>query len=803
MTTSETTLSPDTAGWSSSRQWVDPLSNSLLVLLGGACALIGFGSAYGGVEYFLVGIVGLIVGGGVVLVGMRLRQPLILIAAELLVAYLLIGSVLVIRNGGSGSAVPGPTSLAALARVTVSGWNGLLSTAPVVGDTGNLLVIPFVCAVAAGALCMGLAIRLKAAWLAVLPLVVLLAVGILFGTSATPSRLASGGLLALVILAWLAYRTRANRVQGIGSASKRGPMRSAGVLIVACAVGLIVAPSLPGSSTHVRYVLRDHIDIPFNPLNYPSPLSAYRLYVLPKSQGGLKTTQLFRVTGAPSGSLLRIATLDSYNGIVMNVAAGSQGSTASGNFETVGSPISPVQCDAQAKCRSAKITVTDLHFNNVWLPDVGTVRSIKFTGGQAQAQRDSFRYNTSTDDAVLPSELMSGDSYTMTVDVPTAPPVGRMAQAQTAQVALPSPTNVPANVHQQALALTTGANSGFAKAEALQQKLSTLGAYSDGTGDQPESLPGHGAFRIQQFLSLPQPVGDAEQYATAMDLMAENLGLPARLVLGAKLRPGSTVVTGGDITAWVEIKFAGVGWYPFFPTPPTNAKVRATPPPPSSSSSNQAQNPNPPAPNDGNGSVDTNAQTKSAHHSAPSSVAVQILEDILKIVGVLVVIALILLGPFVAIVWAKARRRNRRRTAARPSDQVSGGWREFVDHAIDRGETVPPVATRNDVAAAMGPSAVALAERADRNVFGPSEPDEDEAAAFWTLVDDSLSEMQQSMTTWDRLKFRVNPKSLVTGSGFDLGGTTRQLTGTAERELRKLWESFRTRIRSRTGGSES
>ncbi|MGA2837726.1 MAG: transglutaminase-like domain-containing protein [Acidimicrobiales bacterium] len=799
----EQTLSPGDAGQGSSRPWIDPVSNSLLVLVGGACALVGFGSAYGGFEYLLVGLVGLVVGGGVVLAGMRLRQPLILIAAELLVAYLLVGSVLVIRNGGSGSSVPGPSNLAALARVTVSGWNGLLSTAPVVGDTGNLLAIPFLCAMAAGAACMGLAKRLKTAWLAVIPLIVLLAIGILFGTSATPSQLASGGLLALIILAWLAYRTRAHRVQGIGSASSRGPLRSGAVLGIACVVGLVVAPSLPGSSAHVRYVLRDHVDIPFNPLNYPSPLSAYRLYVLPKSQGGLKTTQLFRVTGAPSGSLLRIATLDAYNGIVMNVAAGAQGSSASGNFETVGSPVSQVPCDAQAQCRSAKITVTDLHFANVWLPDVGTVRAIRFTGAQAQAQRNSFRYNTSTDDAVLTSELAPGDSYTLTADVPTDPPNDKVAQAQPSQVALPSPTNVPGDVHQQALALTTGASSGFAKAEGLQQKLATLGAYSDGTGSQPASLPGHGAFRIQQFLSLPQPVGDAEQYATAMDLMAQNLGLPARLVLGAKLQPGTTVVTGGDITAWVEIKFAGVGWYPFFPTPPTDAKVRATPPPPSSSSSNQAQNPNPPAPNDGNGSVDTNAQTKSVHHSTPPSAAVQILEDVLKVVGVLAVVALVLLGPFLLIVWAKARRRNRRRTAARPSDRVSGGWMEFIDHAIDRGETVPPIATRNEVAAVMGPSAVALAERADRNVFGPAEPDEDEAVAFWTLVDDSLSEMHQSMTKWDRLKLRVNPKSLVSGSNADVGSNLHQFTSRARQRLRKTLEAALAKMNSRKKRGEA
>lgn len=801
--TAEAVLPTSATEGEPSRSWLSPASNFALVVLGGAFALVGFGSAYGGYGYLAVGVVGLVIATTVVAVGMRLRQPMVLIGAELLVTYLIVGSVLVIRSGGSGGSAPGPQNLTTLARVTVSGWNSLLSTAPVVGDTGNLLAIPFLCTMAAGAVSMGLAIRMKTAWLAVVPLVILLAVGVLFGTSATPSQLASGGLLALVILGWLAYRTRAQRVQGIGSASNRGPWRSAGLLGVACVLGVVVAPSLPGSSAHLRYVLRDHVDIPFNPLNYPSPLSAYRLYVLPKSQGGLKSTKLFKVSGAPSGSLLRIATLDDYNGVVMNVAGGAQGSTASGNFLTVGSPASPTGCDPAARCNSAAITVTDLHYSNVWLPDVGMVRTVKFDGSQAQAQRDAFRYDTSTDNAVLTSGLNVGDSYTMTVDVPTDLSTGQMAKAQPAQVSLPAPTNVPAAVHQQATALTSGATAGFPTADALRKKLATLGAYSDGTGSQPPSLPGHGSYRIQQFLSLPQPVGDAEQYATAMDLMAQNLGLPARVVLGAKLQPGTTLVTGGDITAWVEIKFAGVGWHPFFPTPPTDAKVRATPPPPSSSSSNQAQNPNPPAPNDGNGSVDTNAQTKSVHHPAPTSVAVQILEEVLKVLGVLALVALVFLGPFLAIVWAKARRRNRRRRAPRPSDRVTGGWQEFIDHALDRGEPIPPVATRSELAAVVGSSAVALAERADRGVFGPVEPDDEEAAAFWKLVDGSLSEMSQSMTKWNRLKLQINPRSLVAGRSSGIGNTVHRLAEEVGSVLRTKYEAIRTAARSRRESGET
>jgi hypothetical protein len=258
-------------------------------------------------------------------------------------------------------------------------------------------------------------------------------------------------------------------------------------------------------------------------------------------------------------------------------------------------------------------------------------------------------------------------------------------------------------------------------------------------------------------------VGDAEQYATAMVLMARNLGLPARVVLGARLKSGSSVVTGTDVTAWVEVKFQGTGWHPFFPTPRTDAPVRATPPPPSASSSNQAQNPNPPAFIDGSGSVSANARTKSiAHHPAPPRL-VQLLEEALQVLGTILLVLLFVLGPFVGIMWVKARRRKRRRTAGRPCDRVTCGWQEVMDHAVDCGSSLPPVAPRNELAAVIGPSAVALAERADFSTFGPAETDDEYAAAFWILVDDSLSEVDGTLGRRGSAvvvaKIRPGPKS--------------------------------------------
>ena len=67
-------------------------------------------------------------------------------------------------------------------------------------------------------------------------------------------------------------------------------------------------------------------------------------------------------------------------------------------------------------------------------------------------------------------------------------------------------------------------------------------------------------------------VGDEEQYAAAMALMARRLGYPARVVMGfaPEVREDATSPSrcvGDDVTAWVEVPFEGVGWVSFRPTP--------------------------------------------------------------------------------------------------------------------------------------------------------------------------------------------------------------------------------------------
>ena len=748
--------------------WGTTLTDGAVAAVAGTCAMVSFGSAYGGQRYLLVGVAGLVAGVAVAAVGARRRlHPLWTVAGALL-AYFVLGGPLAAPSASIARVVPSPAGVHDLAVTAVTGWAGLLATSPVIGNAGHLLAVPLLCGVLCGSVTVILAGRFRGSPLVMVPPFSLLALGIVFGTAAPPAWLALDAVLAALLLGWAAWRSRAARPEGIASTARNRPVAGASLLVASAGLGLVIGPLLPGSTSHLRYVLRDHIPPPFNVHAYPSPLAAYRNYVLPAKEGG---DALFRVSGAPAGSYLRIATMDAYDGVVFEVAPGAPGSSTSGDFATVGDPVSSQPCPST--CTQATVHVQLLHYQNVWLPDVGTVRSVAFGGVAEQSLRNAFRYNVSTDAAVVSTGVGAPESYTMVTSVPDQPPATAMANARAAQVSLPTVTSVPKVVQTQARALTRGKSGAFAQADALSSWLHANGAYSDGSNTQPPSLPGHSAYRIAQFLTgqaagdtsqggVGQPVGDAEQYAAAMDLMARSLGLPARVVLGVRLQPGTHTYIGKDVTAWVEVDFAGVGWYPFFPTPPVNATTRSTPPPPAPSSSQQAQYQPPTSNRAGSGAVPANASAASLGHPHHRSIAHDIWVVVSDAVVALVVLA-ILAGPWLTVMWLKARRRRRRRTAPSVVARMEGGWAEVVDRARDVGRSPPPHATRRQAAAVVGGSSFQVAEHADRASFGPGDPAPAEADALWANVDAVLAELEEGLPRWVRLRARVDPRSLMGG----------------------------------------
>ena len=393
---------------------------------------------------------------------------------------------------------------------------------------------------------------------AVVPVVANLAICALLGTSSGFYRMAIGTIMAVVLVVWVSARWKLLEL---------GRWLSSVVIVLLASAVAIGGCLVVGQN---RTILRDHYDPPLSPYDYTSPLSGMRSYI--KNH---KDDVLLTVDDLPAGSTVRLAVMDRFDGNVWNLSNSTMASDSS-NYHRVGDSIAN---NAAGKRFTAKFTVDD-GLSDYWLPMAGAASSVKFA---TSSDADSFYYNTDTMSAIYPSRTSPGLSYTETGVIPRTPTDKEIAKANASSISQPKAEDVPDCVDKLATAIAGGQSKGGEAAQSLADKLRESGWFSHGlNGDYP-SRAGHGNYRIDQLLAGSAMVGDSEQYASAMALMARSLGLPSRVVLGflPKNDEGeisdsrtekhgkttTTKFTGNDVTAWVEIKLDGYGWVAFYPTP--------------------------------------------------------------------------------------------------------------------------------------------------------------------------------------------------------------------------------------------
>jgi transglutaminase-like putative cysteine protease len=727
----------------------------------GALALYAFQSSFGGLAYLTAGIIGLIAGVVLAHATTKLRQPVIVLVAGIIVVYVVLGSAIALRNEALGGVFPTPTSLRDLLTGAIHGWIDLLTTAPPVGGAGNLLALPFLCGIVAGAGGLALARRTTTlAWPAT-PAAVVLAVGILFGTPTPVSLALHGALFGAIVVAWAALRYQRTRPTVVYTRTHR---RYLGALAILCVAGLgamAVGPHLPLADARSRFTLRDEVEPPFDPSLYPSPLNGFRNYVVNHADDVLMT-----VRGLPKGARIRLATMDVYDGLVWGVAGGSSGASgSSGYFQRVGDTIPGAPNGTRADVSFTAATLT-----GVWLPDGGAVNGITFGGPRAPELADAFRYNRASATAVVTSGLRPGDRWSTSVVLPPEP-TEALASVPKQSIVQPELSNVPDDVKAFGADLVGDLTGAYERVQKLTDELRSRGYYSDGKDGQQLSAAGHGAGRLTAFVKANNLIGDAEQYAATMALMARALGLPARVVMGfapTVTGDGPVDVKGSDVTAWVEIDFAGVGWVPFDPTPDKNKTTVDEVPKPKPNPKRQTQVAPPPpvvqpdtqTPHVDQGAADPQKerpkQTSPNKHDSGGSLPVAAIVG-----GVLLLPIVALLTTALAIIGWKARRRSRRRRRGPPSHRVANGWREVTDLARDLGRPIPPAATRREAAAHLGHErALPLALAADAVVFGPEAPTDASVFEYWGQVDDVRRAMREEHPALQRLRAALNITSL-------------------------------------------
>ncbi|WP_350350211.1 transglutaminaseTgpA domain-containing protein [Microbacterium sp. A8/3-1] len=773
------------------RRWSLDLGATALLV---AVALVGFWPTFAGPAFVPAVVGGIVVGLAVAGVAAWRRWGILIITGLTVAAYFVFGGAFALPHTAIFGFIPTLDTLQRLAVGTVTAWKQLLTTvAPVAAADGHLLV-PFLLALVVTTLTASLALRLpQVAW-ALLPAGAALMLVIALGTPQPAFPIVQGLVFAVVSIAWLALRQIWAPQNAAVSVSEVDPSRAAhmrlrrllaGVAVLTVAGGAGVATSAIAAPTEPRHVFRDVIIPPFNIRDYPSPLQAFRKNVRDEVD-----ETLFTVQGLPKGARIRTAVMDEYDGMVYNVTDG--GPTSSSAFSPLRSGMSP---DAEGVPVTLNIEVDE--YNGVWMPTAGELSEIRFTGDRAEELRRGTYVNTATGTAVATPKLRKGDEYSVDAVMPDLPDDDQLADVEFGTVALPKQSNVPEELTSLAAETVSSAESPIEKVRALETFLSEGGFFSHGLEGEVLSRAGHTSERITTLIGGDQMIGDDEQYAVAMALLAGELGIPVRVVMGYypdEEQDGDPLftATGDNVHAWVEVNFQGFGWLPFNPTPPEdqvpndqNTKPRVDPKP-------QVLQP-PPPPQE---PVDLPPTLPDDRESEDENLNLAgIIGAILLIGGISLGIIALLMSPFIVIGAWKAAKRRSRRAAARTADRISGGWDELTDRAVDYGARLTPGGTRPEEAAAVVatlavPRVTDLAHRADADVFGPTDPSPEDVEAFWSEVDTIVGGLGEDAGFWKRTKARLSLRSLMGGTAISTG-------------LQGLREAATARVRREPGTIES
>lgn len=745
-------MSPDTrgrGGWLLPTGWQLTTAALALLLLPG---VLSFGPVFGGTQGWVAAGGGAVLGLGVAFLAAARRWGRLEVLAGSLITYLLFGGALALPSTTIAGFVPTLDTLQRLVTLTAYAWRDLLTVSLPASLFTGPAVVPYLTALLCSVVAGTIALRTSRPGFSLLPLGALLAVGILWGVHRAPLALGLGtafGVVAMVWLAWVARRratTDASELLGLeGLRAGARPSWVGGAAIVAIAAVAAVGANLVMPPPQ-RFVLRDTVVPPLHLEQYASPLTMFRYL-----ETTLKDQTLFTISGVPTGSRVRLAAVDAYDGVVYNVDA------ASAAYQRVGASIAD---ERQSAGTASRVDVTIGQYTGVWLPGGGDLRGVTFSGSKFD---QSLYYNQDSGTALTTVGLAEGDSYTVSLVPHISPPPASLAGTNFAKVTLPADTDVPEAVTTMSQQLVGNASTPIDQVTKLASELRSRGFYSNGSDGR--SLSGESAARLTTLLTAKQMIGDDEQYSVAMALMARQLGIPARVVMGfypdpSKKVGGTWAVTGGQAHIWVEVAFEGVGWVAFDPTPDRAKTPNKNVPQPKSDPKPQVLPPPEQATNTADENKDiVDDQRRAKSETQPAWVRIAV------IIAGAVAGAGVLASPFLLVIALKRRRRRRRLNDELMSDRAHGGWLEVVDHATDLGRTFEPTSTRRETSSLIetafpGTGSVAVAERIDAGVFGASEPSADEVAAMWSQVDAVLGRMSGSVPRWRRWVSAVSPRSL-------------------------------------------
>lgn len=738
------------------------VSATLITVNAWAVIALALWSIYATASFVTLAVVATAVGVTLAIVSTIGRWPTWGVVLAAVGAFTIVGVPVAVPGRTVYGVLPEPAGLLELYAGVALGWRQLLTIDLPVGDYQALLVPALVILLVGPLLTLTIALRSSRPPLAAIVPLAAFPLAIAFGPQEPTLPIVTALALAATLLIGLAVWRRHRRLEDLGAAvgpdvrreSVRAIAAAVVLVLIAGAVG-VAAVALIGSPDD-RTVLRTDIERPFSTLDEPSPLAAYRASFDPVVADSAAIT----VMDAPAGTRIRVATLDSYDGVVFAVGSDDVDS-ASGRFVRIPTERNVDAIDGEA----IRVTVRLERSRGVWLPTVGEFSAITIAGDDDTGLRDRFVFNAITGAAAIVDGAPAGMQYTLDAVV-TAPVTTPLDQAVPGSAAVPGITAIPESLREWIDDVAGGVEGSGPRLAAALSALTNDGYLSNGVGDdEAPSRSGHSVERLDALVAQRPMIGDAEQYAVAAALIARELGFPSRIVLGfgpidvSVDGAASVTLLESDLTAWVEISTADDGWRAVDVVPERREIPPTEPedPIPVSRPQNAVQPP-----------VDEAPALEDQAAAEIERVATASIDPfwlavlaVLSILGPVLLVAGLLASPSLLIVGIKWRRRHRRRHAADPTMRILGGWRDVTDEARDLGFAVPSAATRREVASALGrPQALILARVADRAVYAPEEPAPGDADRVWAAADALRASLSEGRSRRERWRAALSVRSL-------------------------------------------
>ncbi|SEG05660.1 Transglutaminase-like superfamily protein [Thermomonospora echinospora] len=310
---------------------------------------------------------------------------------------------------------------------------------------------------------------------------------------------------------------------------------------------------------------------------------------------------------------------------------------------------------------------------------------------------------------------------------------------------------------------TEGAATPFQQAARLARFLQGHGRFD------VTAPPGHGYRQLDYFLGETRR-GTPEHYATAYAVLARTLGLPTRVMVGfrgGRAAGAAYEVRAGDVMVWPEVKFEGLGWVPFDPTPRQEGRGRGT----GDVAGNSAQQTLEQAQEEAASAArESGAGDRPAPETTPGAAEGGQTSPWVYGVALLGLLTV----AYVLTVFAVPARRRRRRRSGTPAVRIAGAWQQALEHLVDVGLTNARTLTAQEItrfgAHAVGEPALRhlhpLAELADRGRFAATPPDPQAADLAWRHSDGLGRLVTAKAGRPRRLLRRMHPRTLRRAERF-------------------------------------